>query len=193
MKKGFILFLVVLTLLGGAASAAESEDGKFNAGEMIMHHIADAHEIHLIGDLAIYLPVIVKTDNGWDVFSSSHLYHNPQTTVAPNGEKVKYYQYGDYIMYHEQLYMLEDGIKLNEEGEVINQAVALDLSITKTVAGMFLVVFIMLLLFISVAKSYKKRGVAAPKGLQSFMEPLILFIRDEVARPSIGKKADRFV
>lgn len=193
MKKGFILFLAVFALLSSSISAASSEDGKFNAGEMIMHHIADAHEIHLIGDLAIYLPVIVKTDNGWDVFSSSHLYHNPQTAETPSGDKVSYYQYGDYIMFHEHLYMAGDGIELNEEGEVMNQAVAIDLSITKTVAGMFLTILIMILIFTSVAKGYKKRGVAAPKGLQSFMEPLILFVRDEVARPSIGKHADRFV
>ena len=51
----------------------------------------------------------------------------------------------------------------------------------------------MVLIFTSVAKGYKKRGIGAPKGIQSFMEPLILFVRDEVARPSIGKHADRFV
>src|SRR5690554_1080879 len=54
----------------------ETEEEPFKAGEMIMHHIADAHEIHLIGDLYIYLPVILYTDNGFKVFSSSNFYSN---------------------------------------------------------------------------------------------------------------------
>src|SRR5690606_2741989 len=81
----------------------------------------------------------------------------------------------------------------DENAEALNRAVSLDLSITKSVAGMFLAIIIMLLLFMSTSKAYSKRGVAAPKGLQSFMEPLILFVRDEIARPSIGPKADKFV
>lgn len=193
MKKGFLLFLAVFALLSSSVRASSSENGEFNAGEMIMHHIADAHEIHLIGDLAIYLPIIVKSDEGWDVFSSSHLYHNPKTVEAPSGEKVSYYQYGDYMMHHEHLYIAGNGIEFDEEGEVMNQAVALDMSITKTVAGMFLTILLMILIFTSVAKGYRKRGIGAPKGLQSFMEPLILFVRDEIARPSISKHADRFV
>jgi F-type H+-transporting ATPase subunit a len=59
---------------------------------------------------------------------------------------------------------------------------------------MLLVVAVMLLLFISIAKSYEKRKGEAPKGLQSFFEPIILFIRDEVVKPSIGeKKYEKYV
>ncbi|MEX2380607.1 MAG: F0F1 ATP synthase subunit A, partial [Vicingaceae bacterium] len=118
---------------------------------------------------------------------------NPKTAETASGEQVSYYQYGNYIMFHEHIYMLGDGVTFNEEGEIENQAVALDMSITKTVAGMFLAILLMIVIFTSVAKGYKKRGIGAPKGIQSFMEPLILFVRDEIARPSIGKHADRFV
>src|SRR5690606_38993403 len=116
-----------------------------------------------------------------------------QTTTAPNGDEVAYYQYKDFILFHEHIYHAEDGLKLDESGEALNQAVALDLSITKSVAGMFLVIVIMMLLFGSAAKKYKKNGMVAPSGLQSFLEPLVLFVRDDIARPSIGPKADKFV
>jgi len=174
----------------------EVEKEKFNAGEMIIHHISDAHEIHLFGDVAIYLPVILYTDNGLKIFSSSHFYHNEKGFVNHEGEKDSYYEYDGLVMHHEHIYAAANGGGLSfdtETGEV-NNASVLDFSITKTVAGMLLTCVILLLIFGSVARGYKKRKGSAPKGLQSFMEPLILFIRDEVAIPSIGaKKADRFM
>ena len=174
--------------------SASEQEGEFKAGEMIMHHISDAHEIHIIGEVYIYLPVILKTDNGFEVFSSSHFYHNEQHAVNPaNEESVHYYEHNGFIMSHEHIYYAENGLTFNEAGEIANEAVLLDLSITKNVAGIFLTVLIMLLVFTTVSKGYKKRGIGAPKGIQSFMEPLILFVRDEVARPSIGKHADRFL
>ena len=184
----FTALLATVFFLGSTSVQASGGEGKFNAGEMIMHHISDAHEIHIIGDLAIYLPVIIKTESGWDVFSSSHFYHNEKSIDGAH-----YYEHGDYILFHEHIYLKGDGLMLDENGDATNQAVALDMSITKNVAGIFLTIAIMLFIFLSVAKSYKKRGMVAPRGFQAFMEPLILFVRDEVARPSIGKEADRFV
>jgi|SRR5690554_2833319 len=193
MKKGFLLLLAVFAMQTTFAQDSIKTESKFNAGEMIMHHIADAHEIHFIGEYSLYLPVILKTNNGWDCFSSSNFYHNPKTTTNAAGKEVEFFQYKDYVMYHEHIYMVKDGgLVLGEDEEVLNESVSIDFSITKTVAGMFLTILLMILIFGSVAKGYKKRGIGAPKGLQSFMEPLILFIRDEVARPSIGKHADRF-
>lgn len=180
-------------------SLHEAEES-FNAGEMIMHHIADAHEIHIIGDFAIYLPVILYTDNGLEVFSSSHFYHNEEHGHFHDADGTEqsfhYYTHGDYVMFHEHIYYADanGGVSINPEtGEASNAAV-LDFSITKSVFGIFLTVFLLILIFGSVAKGYKKRKGQAPKGIQSFMEPLILFIRDEVAIPSIGKhKADKFM
>ena len=69
----------------------------------------------------------------------------------------------------------------------------IDLSITKTVAGILLTIVLMFIIFGSIAKRYKSNPNVAPKGLQSFMEPLVLFIRDEVAKPSIGPRYERFL
>jgi len=182
----------------------EGESEGFDAGEMIMHHIANTHEIHVVGDLVIYLPVIIYGENGFDIFSSSHLYHNPKyfrdTAAYDEAEGLAndehYYAYKDYVMYHEHIYTAgpEGRVSFDPEtGEVVNASVT-DLSITKSVAGLFLTCIILIFVFISTARAYGKRKGQAPKGLQSFMEPLILFIRDEVAIPSIGaRKADRFM
>jgi len=196
IKKGALILVGFLALNSVKASSSEGEKGSFKAGEMIMHHISDAHEIHLIGDLNIYLPVILKTDEGFKTFSSSHFYHNEQHAEdTANNTSVHYYEHDGFVMSHEHIYYAAEngGIVFDEKGEIANKAVFLDLSITKNIAGIFLTIAIMFLVFFTVSKGYKKRGIGAPKGIQSFIEPLVLFIRDEVARPSIGKHADKFM
>jgi F-type H+-transporting ATPase subunit a len=69
----------------------------------------------------------------------------------------------------------------------------LDLSMTKTVVAMLSAALIGLILFLSLARSYKKTGISAPKGIQGFLEPVILFVRDDIARPNLGHKADRYM
>lgn len=199
----FSILTVLFTALPFHATLAASDGEEFNAGEMIVHHVSDAHEIHIIGDFAIYLPVILWTDNGLDVFSSSHLYHNPQTEMV-NGEEVHFYAHEPYIMHDEKIYYSAKGA--DDIAEISNQnhvsdmesdhltnARPLDFSITKSIAGMFIVLILMVLIFGSAARKYKKNPGKAPSGLQNALEPFILFIRDEVARPAIGRKADKFI
>ena len=57
---------------------------------------------------------------------------------------------------------------------------------------MFLAAIILILVFMAVAKGYKRNEGKAPNGLQSFMEPFFLFIRDEVCIPMMGNKYERF-
>ncbi len=183
-----------------AESSASVKKEKLDAGEMILHHISDAHEIHLFGDVVIYLPVILYTDDGLKVFSSSHFYHNPvfsaKSLADGTDENVDHYTYGDYILYNEKVYAASPagGLTFDAETGKATNASILDFSITKSVVGVFLTLLLLVLIFGSVARGYKKRRGRAPKGLQSFMEPLVLFIRDEVAVPSMGEeKADRFL
>ncbi len=186
-----------------AKAHTEGHEKKFNAGEMIIHHISDAHEIHFFTlnegkenekHFSIYLPVIIKDAEGFKFFSASHFYHHKQE-VEVNGKHEHYYEYGAYILHAEKIYVAEgpDKIKFNEKGKVANASV-LDLSPTKSVVGMFLSILILLILFGSAAKAYKKNPNKAPRGLQGFLEPLVLFIRDEVVIPAIGiKHASRFM
>lgn len=68
-----------------------------------------------------------------------------------------------------------------------------DFSLTKNVVSMFLISILLALAFFGIAKAYRNRGGMAPKGLQSFMEPIFLFIQDEVAKPFLGPKWEKFL
>ncbi len=170
-------------------SNPEESEKDFNASEMIMHHVSDAHEIHFMGEgensIALYLPIILKTNEGWKVFSSSHFYHNPIITVS-HGEQFSFYKYEDYILFHEHVYYAnENGGLTLEHGHALNEA-PFDLSITKNVAGVFFSIFILFFILSAVVKGYKKNEGHAPKGIQSFMEPLILFVKNDIILPSFG-------
>jgi F-type H+-transporting ATPase subunit a len=123
--------------------------------------------------------VILFTDKGLDVFMSSKFEHGH--AVVPG--KYNYKLEGQKV------------VAVNEAGVKDEAATAeiIDLSITKNVATLLFIAGLLLWIFLSVAAAYKKNPNTAPKGLQSFMEPLILFIRDEVAKPSIGAKYEKFV
>lgn len=161
-----------------AEPAAGGEEG-FNAGTMIIDHIVDAHEWHIasVGSthIAIPLPVIL-IDNGRVVaFMSSRFHHG---TESYNGYRLM--TGGKYK--GKIVKVKEDGITMDESA-----GIPLDFSITKNVASVFISCIILCLVFISIARRYKKNP-GAPKGLQSLLEPLILFVRDDIARPAIGEK-----
>ncbi|MBC9812331.1 F0F1 ATP synthase subunit A [Crocinitomicaceae bacterium CZZ-1] len=169
----------------------------FNIGEMIMHHIKDAHEIHLWGDAhngtSVYLPIILM-DGGLKTFSSSHLYHGElKTAVDHKTHEEIHYVAGvgpadGYAIFHEKIYKLENG-ELQFEDSHPHNAKPMDFSITKNVFVLFLVSFIVCLLAIGTARYYKKNGAIAPKGVAKFIEPLVIFVRDDVAKANIGEHA----
>jgi len=178
------------------------EEQEFNANKMIMHHVSDAHEIHFVGEdrdgssIAIYLPVILKTNDGWELFSSSNFYHNLYGYQDEHGETHEYYKYKNYILLHEHIYYAnEQGELTLEHGHAVN-AKPFDLSITKNIAGVFFAIFLLFLLLRATVKGYKKNVGHAPKGVQSVLEPLILFIRNDVVMPSFNndkKRAEKFM
>lgn len=175
----------------------EESEGGFKPGEMILHHVSDAHSIHFIGHISMPLPVILYTDQGLDVFMSSVFWdENHETTKEYTSPTTG----NTYVLHHEKIAFAgahghgshsEAADHTHAEGD--HGPMLLDFSITKSVFGMLVIMILMVLLFTRVASKYRK-GVSAPKGAQGLLEPLILFVRDEVAVPSIGaKKADRFM
>ena len=158
----------------------------FVAGDFIMHHIADANEIHFFGDFSVPLPMIIYVeDKGLDVFMSSDFHsehgghggHGPAYATGPSTG----------VEYTKD----ENGISAKDHGE---EVAIWDISITKSVFGMFIILSLMILMLRSAAKSYARRPGQAPIGLANVLEPLILFVRDDIAYPIIGKhKADKFV
>lgn len=162
---------------------AEEEGAEFNPGKMIMHHISDDHSWHIVNHVSVPLPVILYTDKGMEFFMSSRFYDEHHNLIGYQG---KHYMYA----------LVEGRVTAIDpvEGTIIEGISILDLSITKNVLTMLVVFALMLWIFISVAKAYTRRPGQAPKGLQSFMEPLIIFVRDDVAKASIGeKKYERYM
>ncbi len=162
------------------------EATSFDAGKMIMEHVGDAHEWHLWGHVGIPLPIIIynKNTGKLDMFLSSRFEHGAK-------------DYMGYRLKENQVTVAEDlGIESEDkiDSEKTNTDSGLiDLSITKNVAAMFISMLFMLWMFLSVAKAYKKNPGKAPKGLQSFIEPLVIFVRDDIAKPSIGKRYESFM
>ena len=166
-----------------AGHAAAGEEEKFNPGEMIMHHISDGHQIHFIGKLYMPLPVIVWNHGHLDVFMSSAFWNG----FDEHGElQFKPYTASSGVTYenhHESI------VVAGAEGHEASHEKPMDFSITKSVFGMLFIIVLMLIIFRSVSAKYKNGGATkAPSGLQNAIEPFILFVRDEVAIPSIGKK-----
>lgn len=98
-----------------------------------------------------------------------------------------------YVCYQDEKYRCES--KSTADGGLFGGGVTsfYDFSITKNVASMLIVFALLAWMFLTVSKAYKKRDGQAPKGLQSFIEPIFLFIQDEVAKPFLGHKWEKFL
>ena len=154
----------------------EIEQEDFKAGDMIIEHITDAYEWHIITlghtHLTVPLPVMLYDEGEFHFFMSSELHHN----------------HGTYMGYFVSKEGFNSGklVRKYASGEEVRPT--LDFSFTKNVMAIFFSMFLLGWIFISVANSYKKRKGKAPKGLQSLLEPIIIFVRDDIARSSIGEK-----
>ena len=156
------------------ASSAEEEE-EFKPGEMIMHHVLDDHIWHFFDGHygTLYLPIIVYSEErGLETFMSSNFYDEEHNIIEYNGYKLDH----GHISFAQ-----------NHESQVF------DISITKNVAMLFLNAILMIVVFTSVARGYKKNVGKAPKGIQSFFEPIIVYLRDEVIKPNIGPKYEKYL
>ena len=166
------------------AEGLEHEEKKaFNPGTFIFDHIGDAYEWHIATfghfHLSIPLPVLVYSkEKGFNVFMSSKFHHGQE---AYNGF---------YVERDEKSPNKGKIVEALGDGTIVRP---IDLSITKNVASLFISMAMLLVIFITVAKSYRKNLGKAPKGMQSLLEPLILFIRDDVAKASIQKNPERYM
>ncbi|MDF9798305.1 F-type H+-transporting ATPase subunit a [Catalinimonas alkaloidigena] len=174
------IFLLISAIPLIKVHAAEVEPDPETEGptEFIFHHIANSYDWHFatIGHTHVTLPlplILYSDDRGLEVFMSSNFLNEDHNYVPYKG------------------YALEDdGSHLvSLEGREFY-----DFSLTKNVAAMILSVIVMLIIFPAAASRYKKAPDAAPQGIQAFLEPVVIFIRDEVAIPAIGEhKYQRFM
>ncbi|HMV07634.1 MAG TPA: F0F1 ATP synthase subunit A [Cyclobacteriaceae bacterium] len=152
-------------------SAAKSEAESFNASEVILHHVLDDHVWHFWDGHhgTLFLPVIVySSERGLETFSSRNFYDEHHNVIVYNG----------YTLEHGHIYL--------------NGSRVFDVSITKNVAMLFITAALLMVVFLAVARGYKKNAGKAPKGIQSFFEPIIVFIRDEIVKPNIGPHYEKY-
>ncbi|AXT57372.1 ATP synthase F0 subunit A [Aquimarina sp. AD1] len=186
----FMTLALILTSLNLAAKDTEKieKGGQVDTPEEMDayrdHHLLDSHDFTLWSDgekgthVGFPLPVILW-DNGLKIFSSSKFHH---------GETVAEVDGNFYKLYHSKIYKTDaDGTINYDEDHHATNAKPLDFSITKNVVSMLFIAIIMFFMFRGLAKSYKKNN-GIPTGLGRFLEPLVVFVRDEIAIPNIGKK-----
>lgn len=198
LKTVALLFIVCFTSNGFAYSDENQDpavDTKEEVNEYILHHIKDAHDFHLFSYTAsngerkhvgFPLPVIVWSSNGLATFMSSAFHHDDEgeVVVERNGSR--------FVKLHGKIYELEAGttqVMFDDTNHATNAHKVLDFSITKSVMGILLVGLFMLIVFSALARQYKNKKV--PSGFGRVLEPLVIYVRDEIARPNIGEKKYR--
>jgi len=174
LKTAKYSFLLLFTFLSFCAfsNSSSSDSEEFDPGEMIMHHVSDSHEWHLfdLGETSVTIPlpvILYVPGEGLVSFMSSRFEHG----------------HASY-----QGYSYDHGHVISEEGKTFY-----DFSITKNVASLLFVSFLLIVIFTAVAKGYKKNQGKAPTGIQSFLEPVIIYVRDEIIKPNVGPKYERYL
>jgi F-type H+-transporting ATPase subunit a len=169
------LLALVLFSLGtalGKSSEGSAEREPFQPSEVILHHVLDDHMWHFWDGHygTLYLPVIVHSaERGLEVFSSKNFFdehHNPVT-------------YNGYALDHGHI--------------TLNGNAVFDVSITKNVAMLFINAALMIGLLMAAAKAAARNSGKAPKGIQAFLEPIVVFVRDEIVKPNIGPRYEKFL
>ena len=168
---------------------SEADQVRKENKDFINHHLLDAHSFDIMvtkegKHIGFPLPVIFYDQaNGFHAMMSSAFHH---------GEEVVESKGGYYKLFHEKIYKTDASgtINLDEAHHPTNEKV-LDLSITKSVLMVVVVSLLMILIFGGIARSYKNSLV--PSGAGKILEPLILFIRDDIAKPNIGPKYKKYM
>lgn len=247
LKSTFFLLAILLLNCSQTAFATEPTEGDSHGEdpiEAMMHHLGDANEFHIVGNISIPLPCIAWSDDGLLMTLSSSFEHGHKSVdgyVMNHGILMKVigegfpktgsvdvsFGHGDdahsddqghddghddqtvdehgvhgegtpaataeeeeaptVVMYEGKSYAVEGCMALQNTSSSWQ-----DFSITKNVFAMLLALLVLVIVFSKVSKAYTTREKQAPKGLQSFIEPIIIFMRDQVVKPAIGEKWQKF-
>ena len=160
---------------------------KFDAGKLIFDHILDSYDWHICTwkgkHISVYLPIIVYSEGELYAFSSKNFHHHHvYHTKNKHGDDVAFEipEEGKYA--GKVVRVMDDGSRIKP----------LDFSITKTVCGLFISCTLLVVIFLLVARGYRERGEKAPKGIQALVEPIIIYVRDDIAKPNIGKNYELY-
>ena len=201
IKFLLIASITFFTSVGFASGSDKKHDDQNDGGRIntkeeveayILHHIKDSHDFSLFSytsdegerkHIGFPLPVIIWSSEGLVSFMSSEFHHNDDghVIVEKNGLK--------FAKIHSKIYEINKGatsVSFDETHHATNAHKLLDFSITKSVVGILLIGFLLLFWFSKLARQYKTKQI--PTGFARVLEPLVLYVRDEIARPNIGEK-----
>lgn len=202
LNKYFFNFIVLSGLLFFTCSVfAENNsietnedkvESKSEIDDYIKHHIKDSHDFHLFSytneagervHIGFPLPVIIWSSEGIVTFMSSEFHHDDEGEVIVERKGL------NFTKVHTKIYELDKDateVKFDDENHPTNASRVLDFSITKTVFGTLIIGLLMLFWFSRLANQYKNKKI--PTGLGRVLEPLVIYVRDEIAKPNIGHK-----
>ena len=181
-----LLGLALMMWMAIPAFAQHEEEGKLDISHIVLEHIKDSHDWHVtdIGGrpLVIHLPVIVHSSTGWHAFCSS-----------------KFEEEADGNGYRQGPFGLAIATKGDHAGKIVElvggeEKTTFDISITKTVANMFICAAILLLCILLPARWYRKHKASdnPPKGFTGFIEMLVMYVVDEIIKPGVGKGYEKY-
>lgn len=195
-----LVFASFLTTISSAQEVADKkEEEAYDAGKSIINHVLDAHKFHLFSfmgtDIELPLPIVLfSKENGLVIFSSSHLEHGTYDGFRfadEEGSKLVAVNADGSVNKNVIVYssLLSLGEKVPAGGEKIY-----DISVTKGAAQLIFASVLLLVIMILVARKYKAQGSkVAPSGFQNAVEPVITFVRDEVAKQYLGKHYEKYM
>jgi F-type H+-transporting ATPase subunit a len=204
-----LIFSLLLTFLSTVSHAKDENDkGKFDANAVIFSHVMDGHQFHFFSwkgsdghdhHASIPLPVIIyEPGRGLSMFSSSNFHHGEETS---NGYRIITAHYKEELKKEgwseKDLKKLsnEQIVAVDADGKIRTDIKVYDFSLTRNVVQMIISLVILVWLMLSVAKRYRSgQGItSAPKGWQNAVEPVVQFVRDEVAKPNLGHKYKKYL
>jgi F-type H+-transporting ATPase subunit a len=178
---------------------AGGEAPKLDPSRIILEHVGDGHEFHFFSigkkPYTLALPVILYSPaagKGWSVFMSSAFDHG-------HTEYRGYRMLDDAFMEEhkldEKIYKAGKIYAVNAAGMPDPTVPVYDLSLTRNATQVLISVLLLIWMMTGIAKQYGKGdGVrSAPTGFQNAMEPVILFVRDEVGKANLGPKYEKYM
>ena len=201
-----------------STSVPVKDPDKYDPTDEIMYHISNANEFHLFGHYTIPLPCILYSkQDGLKTFMSSVFEHGERAydryvsehgmmrrikdTNFPTGEiELDTFKTAEYVE-NEKHGDVETGFvkykgtryELEKAAGLVTPTSFYDFSISKNVFTMLMAAILLFGLFVTAAKGYVTRKGLAPKGIQSLLEPLVTFIRDDIAKPMIGDNYEKYL
>ena len=155
--------------LGAATTAVAVRDtAELDFAEMLNSHILDEHVWHIFDGGTVYLPVIIYSGGSLAIFSAHHFFDKDHQLVSYRGYRL-----------------------VGREVVSLSGQSVWDFSLTKTVLFLLIEAILLVIALVWVARRYSRHRV--PSGLQNAIEAVVLFVRDEIVRPCMGSKADRYL